>query len=199
MLNTIELTVEVGTEQFMNPDLFIASDGAAGLVIAIVAADGGLSVVVSYTRYPPIDTACGKDLVPDAIEALPYLGVDPFFTRSLPLHSIRFLGTGSNPRASFPHGVRLGIWRTVLLPSLLLRHAEAAGVRFFWNTTVRGNQANSVAAVMHDRNLQPVKHIFRERNRECTARAPITDLKPFMQSKASTTRVFCSIGRRPTP
>jgi hypothetical protein len=124
MLNTIELTVEVGTEQFMNPDLFIASDGAAGLVIAIVAADGGLSVVVSYTRYPPIDTACGKDLVPDAIEALPYLGVDPFFTRSLPLHSIRFLGTGSNPRASFPHGVRLGIWRTVLLRSLLLRHAE---------------------------------------------------------------------------
>jgi 2-polyprenyl-6-methoxyphenol hydroxylase-like FAD-dependent oxidoreductase len=110
MLNTIELIVEVGTEQFMNPDLFIAGDGiagdgAAGLVIAIVAADSGLSVVVSDTRYPPIDTACGKGLLPDAFEALPYLGVDLFFIRAA-----HFMASASSGPAPIP-GV-VSSWRS---------------------------------------------------------------------------------------
>jgi flavin-dependent dehydrogenase len=197
-LNTIELTLEVGTEQFMNPELFIAGGGPAGLATAIVAARSGLSVVVSDTGHSPIDKAYGEGLLPDSLEALSHLGVDLSFVRSFPVHGVRFVGTGSNPQASFPHGVGFGI-RCTVLHSLLLRHAEAAGVRFLWNTTFGGIQANSVAAVKHDRNPQPVGHIFRERNRECTARAPITDLKPFMQSKASTTKVFCLIGQKPTP
>jgi flavin-dependent dehydrogenase len=132
----------------MNPDLFIAGGGPAGLATAIVAARSGLSVIVSDTGHPPIDKACGEGLLPDALEALSHLGIDLSFARSFPLHGIRFLGTGSTPQASFPHGVGRGIQRTVL-HSLLLRHAEAAGVRFLWNTTFRGIQANSVLLDSH--------------------------------------------------
>jgi hypothetical protein len=39
----------------------------------------------------------------------------------------------------------------------------------------------------------------RERRRECAAPAPITNLKPFMQSKVSMTKVSCSIGQKPIP
>jgi hypothetical protein len=56
-LNTIELSVEVGAEQLMNPDLFIACGGPADLATAIVAAHGGLSIVVSEAAPPPIDRA----------------------------------------------------------------------------------------------------------------------------------------------
>jgi hypothetical protein len=89
-LNTIELTLEVGTEQFMNPDLFIAGGGPAGLATAIVAARSGLSVVVSDTGHPPIDKAYGEGLLPDSLEALSHLSVDRSFVRSYPLHGIRF-------------------------------------------------------------------------------------------------------------
>jgi flavin-dependent dehydrogenase len=148
-LNTIELTMEVGAEQFMNPDLYIACGGPAGLATAIVAAHGGLSIVVSEAAPPPIDKACGVGLSPDALEALPYLGVDFSFIGSCPHHGIRFLGTGANPQTSFPHDVGLGLLSTIL-HSLLLCHAETAGGRFLWNTTFRGIQATSVAAVKHD-------------------------------------------------
>ena len=75
----------------MNPDLFIAGGGPAGLATAIVAARSGQTAVVSDTGHSPIDKAGGEGLLPDALEALPYLGVDLFFVRSFPLHGIRFV------------------------------------------------------------------------------------------------------------
>jgi hypothetical protein len=142
-LNTIELTMEVGAEQFMNPDLFIACGGPAGLATAIVTAHGGLSIVVSEAASPPIDKASGVGLSPDALEALPYLGVDFSFIGSFPHHGIRFVGTGANPQTSFPHDVGLGLWRTIL-PSLLL--CPKRPVEY----DLRGIQTTSVAAVKHD-------------------------------------------------
>jgi 2-polyprenyl-6-methoxyphenol hydroxylase-like FAD-dependent oxidoreductase len=147
-LNTIELAVEVRAEQFMNPDLFIACCGPAGLATAIVT-QGGLSIVFSDAAPPPIDKDCGVGLSPDALEAFPYLGVDFSFIRSFPHHGIRFFRTAANPRTSFPHDVGLGRRRTIL-QSLLLCHAETAGSRFLWNKTFRGIQATFVAAVKHD-------------------------------------------------
>jgi hypothetical protein len=119
MLNTIELTLEVGAEQFMNPDLIIAGGGPPGLAPAI------------------------------ALEAFPYLGVVSF-VRSFPLDGIRFLGTCSNPQASFPHGVGLGTGAPFFTRSfsiMLKPMFGSSGTR----PSVASRQ-NSVAAVKHDRN-----------------------------------------------
>jgi 2-polyprenyl-6-methoxyphenol hydroxylase-like FAD-dependent oxidoreductase len=118
-LNTIELTLEVGTEQFMNPELFIAGGGPAGFATAIVAARSGLSVVVSDTGHPPIDKAYGEGLLPDSLEALSQLGVDLSFVRSFPVHGVRFVGTGSNPTGlvSSWRWLRHPVHRSSLSPS----------------------------------------------------------------------------------
>jgi hypothetical protein len=89
--------------------------------------------------------------LPDSLEALSHLGVDPSFVRSFPLHSIRFLGTGSNPRPRFLMALAsvsaaLFFARSY---SVILR---AVGVRLLRNTIFRGIRTNSIAAVKHDRN-----------------------------------------------
>jgi flavin-dependent dehydrogenase len=135
----------------MNPDLFIAGGGPAGLAAAIAASRSGLSVVVSDTARPPIHKACGEGLLPASIEALSSLGVDLSLAESFPLHGIRFLG-GTSSEATFSQGIGLGIRRTVL-HSLLLQYAEAAGVRFLWNSTFRGIQGSSV--LLDGRSIHP--------------------------------------------
>ena len=102
----------------MNPDLFIAGGGPAGLAAAIAARRYGLSVVVSDPVRPPIDKACGEGLLPASIEALSHLGIDLSSVESFPLHGIRFLGH-TTPQAAFSQSTGLGIRRTVL-HSLLL-------------------------------------------------------------------------------
>lgn len=143
--------MEVGTEQFINPDLFIAGGGPAGLATSIVAARSGLSIVVSDTATPPIDkTSCGG-LLPDWFEALAHLGVDFSFVRSFP-----FMASASSVPAPIPRPRFLMALasksRAPFLQSLLLRHAETAGGHFLGNTTLRGIPATSVAVVKHDRN-----------------------------------------------
>jgi menaquinone-9 beta-reductase len=135
----------------MNPDLFIVGGGPAGLAAAIAASRSGLSVVVSDTARPPIDKACGEGLLPASIEALSSLGVDLSLVESFSLHGIRFLGS-TCPEAVFSQAIGLGIRRTVL-HSLLLQHAEAAGVRFLWNSTFRGIQGSSV--LLDSRSIRP--------------------------------------------
>jgi hypothetical protein len=112
-LNTIELTLEVGTGQFMNPEIFIAGGGPAGLVTAIVAARSGRSVVVSDTGHPPIDNACGESFARCARSAsLPRCR--PLLCPKLPLHGIRF-----------------SVSAPIARPHFLMTSASASGAPFF--------------------------------------------------------------------
>ena len=132
------------------PDVFIAGGGPAGLACAIAAAQQGLTVEVADGMAPPIDKACGEGLMPDTIQALVRLGIDPGSSESFPFRGIRFLDAkrSKDPvghstvsvEATFPRGQGLGI-RRLLLHQLLIDRAVALGVRFSWKTVVQGIEA----------------------------------------------------------
>jgi len=95
------------------------------------------------------------------------------------------------------HHAAIALVRAMQKPSCNNTHLRIG--RLVAATRPVSQALSTVFAVKHDRNPQPVGHVFRKRNRECAVPAPITDLKPSMQSKASTMRAFCSIGRKPIP
>ena len=127
-------------------DLFIAGGGPAGLACAIALARKGLRVNVADGMKPPIDKACGEGLLPDTLAALRELGLelalDPSSAASI--RGIRFIDatTGSSAQAAFPVEVGRGIKRK-LLHQLLLDRATQLGVRFSWETVVRGISSDS--------------------------------------------------------
>ncbi len=128
-------------QQTTTPDIFIVGGGPAGLACAIAAAQRGLTVEVADGMTPPIDKACGEGLMPDTIEALTQLGIDPTSAESAPFHGIRFLGIDSSgasvsAQAAFPAAGGRGI-RRILLHQLLLDRATALGVHFSWQTVVQ--------------------------------------------------------------
>src|SRR5579862_3701 len=95
------------------PDVFIAGGGPAGLACAIAATQQGLTVEVADGMTPPIDKACGEGLMPDTIEALAQLGIDPTSAESAPFRGIRFLDadTKVSAQAAFPAASGRGIRR----------------------------------------------------------------------------------------
>jgi menaquinone-9 beta-reductase len=125
------------TQQTPQPDVFIVGGGPAGLAAAISAREKGFRVVVADGVRPPIDKACGEGLMPDAVAALQNLGVHLAPDEAMPFRGIRFLDgqTGVSVAAEFPHGVGLGVRRTVLHAKLVQRAAEA-GVAFAWGVQV---------------------------------------------------------------
>ncbi|HEY6377279.1 MAG TPA: FAD-dependent monooxygenase [Edaphobacter sp.] len=127
------------------PDVFIAGAGPAGLACAIAAALQGLQVTIADGMKPPIDTACGEGLMPDALATLSELGItlnSTGPTESALLRGIRFIddatpcGRPAKTEAAFPEAPGRGIRRT-LLHQLLLDRAAALGVQFHWQTVVR--------------------------------------------------------------
>ncbi len=124
-------------------DLFVAGGGPAGLVAALAARRRGLDVIVADRADRSIDKACGEGLMPDALDALAAVGVQLPESMGQPFLGIRFLGHGAEVDAPFPHGVGLGMRRTVL-HCALVDAAEKAGVRFLWKTPVSAIHGNVV-------------------------------------------------------
>jgi flavin-dependent dehydrogenase len=120
-------------------DVFIVGAGPAGLACGIACALKGLTVHVADAIEPPIDKACGEGLLPDALQALAALGLDPIHdlnsNESHPLHGIRFLSNHGAAEATFSGPAR-GIRRTIL-HQFLLDRAISLGVRLHWKHSVQ--------------------------------------------------------------
>ncbi len=124
-------------------DVFIAGAGPAGLAAAISAAAAGFSVEVADALLPPINKACGEGLMPDSVAVLSRLGVTLADSESYCFRGIRFVGQNHRADAFFPASPGRGIRRTVL-SELMVARAASLGVRFHWQTTVRGLSENEV-------------------------------------------------------
>ncbi len=116
-------------------EVFVIGGGPAGLAAAIAARQRGMSVAVADGIEPPIDKACGEGLMPEAVEALGELGVEVPLDAGYRFRGIRFLQQDAQVSGDFPHGVGVGIRRTILHQWLISR-AEECGVRMSWRTPV---------------------------------------------------------------
>lgn len=134
-------------------DLVVVGGGPAGLAVAIVAAEQGLSVIVVERRDFPPDKACGEGVLPPGVKALQRLGIIDRFDRStsFPFTGIRFIQEdGSAAAAAMPsHG--LGIRRTVLVEALA-RRAEELGVVLSARCSALGYEASASEAVVFTTN-----------------------------------------------
>lgn len=110
-------------------DLVVVGGGPAGLAVAIVAAQQGLSVLVLERRNFPPDKACGEGLLPPGVHALERLGVIPYLdrARARPFAGIRFIQEDrSSVEVLLPDTGGLGIRRTALVEAMT-RRAEDLG------------------------------------------------------------------------
>ena len=118
-------------------DVFIVGGGPAGLAAAIAARQRGMSVAVADGTEPPIDKACGEGLMPETIAALGELGVEIQPDAGYRFRGIRFLQQDAQAGGDFPHGLGIGIRRTILHEWLIAR-AEECGVQLLWRSPVSG-------------------------------------------------------------
>lgn len=109
-------------------DVAVAGGGPAGLAVAVVAAQQGLSVIVLERRTFPPDKACGEGLLPPGVAALERLGIKPALEGGARVFKgIRFIQEdGTAAQAALPGSGGLGIRRTVLVEALR-RRAEDLG------------------------------------------------------------------------
>lgn len=102
-------------------DLIVAGGGPVGLMTAIHARLTGLDVTVVEQRSGPIDKACGEGLMPDALSALQFVGVDP---AGYDFHGIRYISGGNVAQARFRSGPGRGVRRLVLHAAMYERAKE---------------------------------------------------------------------------
>ena len=130
-------------------DVLVVGAGPAGLATAIRARAARLTVtVVDGAPGPPVDKACGEGLMPDGVEALRRLGVDPASLDCPPFRGIRYVDGETVAEGSFPGAPGLGVRRTRLHAALIARAVEA-GVEIRWGTRVtrfRGNTPQALPA-----------------------------------------------------
>ena len=96
-----------------------------------------MSVAVADGTEPPIDKSCGEGLMPETIAALGELGVEIQPEAGYRFRGIRFLQQNAQVGGEFPHGLGVGIRRTILHEWLIAR-AEQCGVQLLWRTPVAG-------------------------------------------------------------
>lgn len=131
-------------------DLVVVGGGPAGLAVAIVAAEQGLSVVVIERRDFPADKACGEGVLPPGVKALQRLGIADRFdhSTSYPFAGIRFIQEDGSAAESFMPSNGMGIRRTVLVEALA-RRAEELGAVLRHRCSVNGFEAKSSEAVVY--------------------------------------------------
>src|ERR1039458_8681398 len=131
-------------------DLVVVGGGPAGLAVAIVAAEQGLSVVVVERHDFPPDKACGEGVLPPGVKALERLGIADRFdhTTSYPFAGIRFIQENGSAAQSRMPSKGMGIRRTVLVEALA-RRAEELGAVLRHRCLVNGYKATSSEAVAY--------------------------------------------------
>lgn len=102
-------------------DLLVVGAGPVGLFTAIEAAQSGLSVRVIEQYEGTIDKACGEGLMPEALERLAGIGVDP---EGIDFFGIRYIAGDRKAEARFSGGPGRGVRRTILQDSLRKRASE---------------------------------------------------------------------------
>jgi flavin-dependent dehydrogenase len=102
-------------------DLLIAGSGPVGLVTAIHAAEAGLKVVVIDPRIGAVDKACGEGLMPQAIEHLERIKVNP---PGKDLIGIKYNSVTRSATANFSGKPGRGVRRTTLSNHLSQRASE---------------------------------------------------------------------------
>jgi menaquinone-9 beta-reductase len=130
-------------------DIVVVGGGPAGLAVAIVAAERGLSVIVIERRDCSPDKACGEGVLPPGVKALERLGVAHRFDRSTsyPFAGIRFIQEDGSAAESQMPASGLGIRRTLLVEALA-RRAEELGAVLQHRCSVNRVQANSNEAIV---------------------------------------------------
>lgn len=124
-------------------DVFVVGGGPAGLGAAIAACQQGLSVTVADGADHPIDKPCGEGLPPETQEVLAKLNIHIPSSEGFRFPGIRFLQKDAQVFAEYPHGVGIGLRRT-LLHELLVTRAEQAGVTLLWKAPVTAIDENGV-------------------------------------------------------
>ena len=102
-------------------DLLIVGAGPVGLVTAIHAAQAGLDVAVIDPREGTIDKACGEGLMPQALEHLRGIQVDP---PGIDFVGIRYIAGGKSVEAKFTKNLGRGVRRTTLHDQLRNRASQ---------------------------------------------------------------------------
>ena len=130
-------------------DIVVVGGGPAGLAVAIVAAEQGLSVIVIERRDCSPDKACGEGVLPPGVKALERLGIANRFDRSTsyPFAGIRFIQEDGSAAESQMPASGLGIRRTLLVEALA-RRAEELGAVLQHRRSVNRVQANSNEAAV---------------------------------------------------
>ena len=127
-----------GTEQV---DVLIVGAGPAGAVAALVLARRGFSVAV-IDRKPQDSIKVGECLPPKALDTLKMLGLEQAFLKDehfdMQGYQVNWDGHGSYERnfMATPHGTGWLLNRE-RFDAMLTAHAEQAGVRFFWQTSLK--------------------------------------------------------------
>jgi menaquinone-9 beta-reductase len=131
-------------------DLVVVGGGPAGLAVAIVAAEQGLSVIVVERREFPPDKACGEGVLPPGVKAMQRLGIADRFDRttSYPFAGIRFIQEDGSAAESRLPANGLGIRRTVLVERLASR-AQELGAVLRQRCSVLGFKAAASEAVVN--------------------------------------------------
>lgn len=124
-------------------DVFVLGGGPAGLAAAIMARSKGLTVTLADAEEPSIDKACGEGLMPDCLVAAERLGINVIAEHGHRFRGIRFENADQVVASDFPTGEGIGVRRPVL-HLLLMKRAEAVGVRLLWKTPVRSLDGNSI-------------------------------------------------------
>lgn len=102
-------------------DLLVAGAGPVGLATAINAAQAGLAVTVIEPHIGTIDKACGEGLMPEALQRLARIGIDP---HGIDFFGIRYIAGYHMAEARFSNGPGRGVRRTVLQEALRQRARE---------------------------------------------------------------------------
>lgn len=102
-------------------DLLVAGAGPVGLFTAIEAAQSGLAVTVIEPLKGTIDKACGEGLMPEALERLARIGIDP---QGIDFFGIRYISGDRSAEARFSKGPGRGVRRTTLHDAMRQRASE---------------------------------------------------------------------------
>lgn len=132
-------------------DLLIVGSGPVGLVTAIHAAEVGLEVTVIDPRSGAVDKACGEGLMPQAIEHLQQIKVNP---PGREFKGIRYISGSKTATAEFSGQPGRGVRRTTLSEHLRQRASDLNIVFLEGRVTdIEQSDSSVKAAGIHSRYL----------------------------------------------